>query len=57
MMSRKATTPKRKETAADQHERFVDTAKKLEASEAPEDLDRALKRATSGRQRSTTIHL
>jgi len=41
-MPRKST--KRKETPAQQHKRFVETAKKLEASEAPEDFDRAFKR-------------
>lgn len=41
------TAPKRKETPAAQHKRFVETAKKLEASEAPEDFDRAFKRVAS----------
>lgn len=46
-MPRNAAAPKkRKETAAEQHARFVEIAKKLEASEAPEDFDRAFKRVT-----------
>ena len=44
-MPRKPVT-KRKETPTAQHKRFVETAKKLEASEAPEDFDRAFKRVT-----------
>lgn len=39
------------ETASQQHKRFVETAKKLEASEAPEDFDRAFKRVTRARDR------
>lgn len=47
-MPRKPVT-KRKETPAAQHKRFVETAKNLEASEAPEDFDRAFKRVTTRR--------
>ena len=35
---------KPKESPAEQHKRFVEIAKKLEASEAAEDFDRAFKR-------------
>jgi hypothetical protein len=45
-MPRKAA-PKRKETPAEQHKRFVEIAKKLEASEAPEDFDRAFRKVTA----------
>ena len=44
-----AVKPKRKETPAQQHKRFVETAKKLEASEAPEDFDVAFGRITKKR--------
>lgn len=44
-MPRKAA-PKRKETPAEQHKRFVETAKKLGADESPEAFDRAFKRVT-----------
>lgn len=45
-MPRKPTAHKRKETPAEQHKRFLEIAKKLEASEAPEDFDRAFKKVT-----------
>jgi hypothetical protein len=35
-----------KNSDAAQHKRFLETAKKLEASETPEDFDRAFKRVT-----------
>lgn len=43
-MPRKTEAPKRKEMAAEQHKRFVETAKELEASESPEDFDKAFKK-------------
>ncbi len=46
-MVRKAAAPKRKETPPEQHKRFVEVAKKLEASEKPEDFDKAFKRVTT----------
>jgi len=51
-MPRKATS-KSKESPAAQHKRFVETAKKLEASEAPEDFDRAFKRVVSKMSRKS----
>lgn len=51
-MTRKAAARKRKETPAEQHKRFVEIAKKLEASEAPEDFDGAFKRVTKSLPRT-----
>lgn len=51
-MPRKSTAHKPKETPAEQHKRFVETAKKLDASEAAEDFDRAFKRVTAKRPSS-----
>ena len=47
---------RRKETPAAQHLRFVEVAKKLEASEAPEDFDRAFKRIIVDRPQRTATH-
>lgn len=45
-MSRKSAARKRKETPAEQHKRFVEIAKKLEANERPEAFDDAFMRVT-----------
>jgi hypothetical protein len=45
MASKKTKTkPKPKLTDAERHARFVETAKKVEASEKPEDFDRAFEK-------------
>ena len=47
-MPRKTATPKRKETPAEQHKRFVEIAKKLGAAETREEADEAFKRIIKG---------
>lgn len=43
---KKSRSTKNKLTDAERHTRFVETAKKVEASEKPEDFDRAFKKVT-----------
>jgi hypothetical protein len=43
----KKHAPKPKLTDAERHQRFVDMAHKVEASENPEDFDRAFKKVVS----------
>lgn len=43
---KKPTDKKPKPTDAERHKRFVDMAKEVEASEKPEDFDKAFKKVT-----------
>lgn len=46
-MPSRTKPPKPKESPAEQHKRFVELAKEVEASEKPEDFDKAFKRVTT----------
>ena len=45
-MPRKVVARKRKETPAEQHKRFLETANEVGASEDPKDFEKAFKKVT-----------
>lgn len=47
-MDRRKMTPKPKLTDAERHARFIETARDVEASEKPEDFDKAFTQVISG---------
>jgi hypothetical protein len=46
---RKKLEPKPKLTDAERHKRFTDMAREVEASEEPEDFEKAFKKVSSGK--------